>query len=103
METISGHEAIARMRQLKHDDKTCFEMHHLTYNSATGITKGLRVVKKARLRPSLPEDKFLLDSDLYLPYTDLELHEPRMCFKILIRYVAFPPDFKLKKVNFFKK
>ena len=103
MEQISGFEAIARMRELRHKDHLHFELHHLTYNHATGETKGLRVVSRCRVRPSLPDDRFALPADLYLPYMDLDMNEPRMCFRKLIRAVAFPPHFVLQKVNWFIK
>jgi hypothetical protein len=101
MKVISGAEAIARMRQLRHDEHSYFEMHHLTYDINREKTDGMHAVLHARLRPSLPDDLFKTDSDLYLPYTDLDTGEPRMCFKRLIRLVAFPPDFELMKVDWF--
>ena len=103
MEEISGSEAIAIMRKLRKEKKSHFLMHHLTYNEKKDKTNGLRVVSKCRLRAALPDEVFKMDSDLYLPYTDLDLHEARMAFKKLIRIVAFPPHFKLLKVNWFKK
>lgn len=103
MKEISGSEAIARMREIRHNKKLSFELHHLTYNHATGETHGLRVVSRCRLRPSLPKETFALPSDLYLPYTDLDTGEPKTCYKKLIRAVAFPPKHKLLKVNWFIK
>lgn len=102
MKEISGSEAIARMREIRHNQKLFFELHHLTYNHATGKTHGLRRVARCRIRKSLPKEAFSLPSELYLPYTDLDMQEPRTCFKKLIRYVAFPPRFELMKVNWFK-
>jgi len=101
MQIISGYEAIARMRQLRNEPGSYFKLIHLTYNATKDQCNGMRIVPNARLRKALPDEVFQLDSDLYLPYTDLDLKEPRMCFKKLIRFVAFPPDFKLMKVNHF--
>jgi hypothetical protein len=101
MKVISGAEAIARMRQLGGDESSHFELHHLTLDLNRDKSDGMHSVMRARLRPSLPEDLFKTDSDLYLPYTDLDTNEPRMCFKRLIRLVAFPPDFELLKVDWF--
>jgi hypothetical protein len=61
----------------------------------------MRVVERARIRPALPDDDFIKPSDMYLPYIDLDKDEPRLCFRKLIQYVAFPPEFKLLKVNHF--
>jgi len=102
MNEISGTEAIARMRQLRHNETTHFEMHHLTYNHSTDETKGLRSVMRCRLRPALPKETFAAPADLYLPYVDLDLNEPRSCFKKLVRLVAFPPTYEPLKVNWFK-
>jgi hypothetical protein len=101
MEKISGFEALARMREIRHDDKKHFILYHLTYNIDKDKTDGLRIVKRACLRPALPDDALKTESDLYLTYTDLDSNEPRMCFKKLIRFVAFPPDFTLLKVDWF--
>lgn len=69
--SITGTEAIARMRSLRHDESLYFILYHLTFNAATQETNGLRIVEGCRLRPSLPDDVFKTDSDLYLPYFDL--------------------------------
>lgn len=80
-------------------------MYHLTYNSTTGESKGLRVVDKCRLRPALPNEKFSRLSDIYLTYADLDFHPTkaaRICFKKLIRTVALPPKFELLKVKWYE-
>ena len=101
MKQISGTDAIAMMREMRHDNNRHFELHHLTYNAATDDTKGLRVVQRCRLRPSLPNEAFAAPADVYLPYMDLDLNEPRVCYKKLVRAVAFPPHYELMRVNWF--
>lgn len=101
MKTISGAEALARMRQIRHDPSAHFVLHHLTYNHDKDSTNGLRIVNKARLRPALPQDVFRFTSELYLTYYDIEKDEAKMCFKKLMRCVAFAPDFELMKVDWF--
>ncbi len=101
MKVISGVKAIARMRQLRADEQSHFQLHHLTLDLTRNKTDGMHSVMRARLRPALPDDLFKRDSDLYLPYIDLDTGEPRMCFKRLIRLVGFPPDFELLKVDWF--
>lgn len=105
METIHGFEAIARMRQMKNNTQAFFKMSHLTADTSRKITNGMRHVEKCRLRDALPDDAFgSVPADLFLPYSDLSERKPvnRMCRKKLIRYVAFPPDFTLLKVEWFK-
>ncbi len=104
METIKGTEAIRRMREMRNDLNSWVELHHLTWNRRTETSEGLRVVKRCRLRPSLPQEKFDACADLYLPYTDLAMPEKeqnRVCRKRLIRYVAFPPKYNLLTVKWF--
>lgn len=98
VKTIDGHKALQRMKQLQHREQ-CFKMAHLTYNEKTGETKGLRWVECASLRPLMPNETFKKPSELFVPYIDIELDEPRMTYRNLIRKVAFPPDFELMKVN----
>jgi hypothetical protein len=99
MDKITFTEAYARMREMRHDTNKHFTLHHHTYNVKRHETNGVRVVERARLRPALPDDEFTKPADMYLPYIDLDADEPRLCFRKLIQYVAFPPDFKLLKVN----
>lgn len=101
MNSITGTEAITLMRELRHDENKYFIMQHLTFNSVNQSSDGLRIVERCRLRPSLPKEIFRTESDLLLPYTDLEQKKPGMCYKKLIRFVAFPPDFELLKVTWF--
>ena len=102
METIPGGEAIRRMRILKSVPGAEFKMIFITCDYKKRTAPGeLRKVEHARLRASLPKEVFETDSDLYLPYMDLEVNEARMCFKKLIREVAFPPGWEWMKVEWF--
>lgn len=98
---ISGKIAIERMRRLKYVPDTYFSMIHFTCNLNRPGKFTLIKVEKCRLRPALKNDTFQTDGDHYLCYQDIEKQEPRMCFKKLIRYVAFPPDYEFQKVNWF--
>ena len=101
MKQISATEAIQRMRALRHDETKHFIVHHITWDDTKQKTNGLRIVKKCRLRPSLPKELYGKPSDLYLPYYDIEKQKNGNCRKRLIRVVAFPPDFELLKVNWY--
>ncbi|MBI9052467.1 MAG: hypothetical protein JEY96_01535 [Bacteroidales bacterium] len=101
METISGTEAVQQMRTLSKIPDTSFTLVHLTYDRKREKTKGKRTVESCRLRQSLPEDVFDVDSDHYLPYEDLNKRKYGQCFKKLIRFVGFPPNYTLIKVNWF--
>lgn len=101
VKTITGTEAIQRMRALRHSDSQFFTMHHLTWDNSKRDSNGLRTVENCQLRRALPGERFFPNEDLYLPYVDKDINEPRNCYKKLIRLVAFPPKFELMKVNWF--
>lgn len=101
MKQISGAEAIERMREIRHDPKQYFTMHHLTFNSRNGKSNGMRIVERCRLRPALPKEYGQRHSDLYLPYYDIKEEKNGLCFRKLIRFVSFSPDFELLKINWF--
>lgn len=87
---------------MKHDDSSYFVMHHITFNDRRNQTDGMRIVRHCRLRNALPTESKSPHPDLFLPYTDLDANasnQNRMCYKRLIRYVAFPPEYKLQKVD----
>jgi hypothetical protein len=104
MEVREGNKAIQILRNSRHNKLIYVELHHLTYNRKTNSTDGMRVVRRAQLRPGLPSDKFDVSSELYLTYKDLDAevnNQNRMCRRRLIRAIAFPPDYILKKVKWF--
>lgn len=101
-ENITGTEALARMRRLKGIKNASFVLLHLTADLSRGETHGMRKVERCRVRKGMPENgAFSVNPDHYLAYEDLDTAEPRFCFKKLIRYVGFPPDYRLLKVNWF--
>jgi len=99
MKQMQTTDAMAIMRKMRFDEYSHFTLHHLTHNQHSGESGRLRVVKKCRLRKSLPSDIMANDSNLYLPYVDLETNKPGMCYKCLIRAVAFAPKYELIKTN----
>lgn len=102
MKTISGTEAIQMMRELSKLPNKHFSLIHFTYNRNKLNSTGKKYVERSVCRASLPEDTFEVSGDLYFPYKDLDSGENKMCWKILLRLVAFPPDFEFMKINWFK-
>lgn len=101
MRTISGNDAIRRMRMITKLKDGSFEMTHFTANHKTAEAGELRKVTGCRVRASMPKGVTVNNPDHYLCYTDGQSKEPRMCFKKLIRYVAFPPYYETLKVEWF--
>ena len=98
---ISGTEAIRRARNLKYVPGATFTLIHLTCNLKTQRIGETVKHERCRIRPALKEDTFQFDGDLYFTYEDLDTGEPKMCFKCLMRYIGFPPDYELQKIDWF--
>ena len=99
--TISGNEALRKARELKNIPGACFSLIHLTCNLKTKKCGETVKAERCRVRPALREDTFQLDGDLYFTYEDLNTGEPKMCFRKLMRYIGFPPDYELLKIDWF--
>lgn len=100
--TISGPDAITRMRNLRGVKDAWFSITHITCDISRGKSGEMRHVSRARLRSQIPDNQFKIDSDHFLAYEDMDIDQPRTCYKKLIRYVAFPPTYETLKVEWFK-
>ena len=59
----------------------------------------LQVRHHCKYRTQLSRERFAIDGENYFLYTD-EDWNPKMCYRILIRYMGFPQDgFKLHKID----
>ncbi|MDR0829741.1 MAG: hypothetical protein LBN95_06485 [Prevotellaceae bacterium] len=97
---ISYQEAIRRARNLKYIPNAYFTLYHLTCNFAKKTTEGMSKTEKCRVRKALNEDTFTLDGDLYFTYEDIDTGKAKMCFKCLMRFIAFPPNYELLKIKY---
>jgi hypothetical protein len=100
-ETISGAEAIQRMRNLKLVNGATFMLIHISCDLSKNVCGEVIKHEHCRLRAALKDYTFSVHGDHYLPYEDTDSGEQKMCFKKLIRFVAFPPENKLLKVTWF--
>ena len=82
MENIPLYEAIQQMRQMTAEGKT-FTFVHVSYNRDTQVSNGLRVVRKAKVRPAAKSDK-VIHSEYKLFYYELDNQQPRVCWQMLI-------------------
>ena len=98
---IAGSEAIRRVRNLKLVPGAHFTLLHLTCNMKINECGAMRKHERCRVRPSLREDTFKMDGDMYFTFEDLDTGEPKMCFKKLMRFIAFPPDYNLLKIDWY--
>ena len=61
----------------------------------------LTIKENCKYRSQLPQERFSIDSDNFFLFNDAA-GEPKMCYRILIRYMGFPQDgYKLHKITFY--
>ena len=102
MEIIKGYEAVNLI------EATCkmggsFTIAFYSYSrSKNRAVKTLKTYHNCTLRKQMPHDKFSIDGANYFLF-DAENGEPKMCYKVLIRFIGLPQDnFKLKKVIWYE-
>ena len=90
--TITGPEAIDRMRKCKMVPGAFFGIRFITCDLNREEYGEVRIYDRCRLRPAMRKESLSVDPDHYLFFTDIDTDEPRQCFKWLIRAVSFPPS-----------
>ena len=77
-----------------------FTLCFFPYSRSQGVAGDKLIVKPhCKYRTQLPQDRFTVNSENYFLFED-EHGEPKMCYRILIRYMGFPQDgYKLHKIN----
>ena len=99
--TISGAEAIERMRRLKLIPNAKFGMVFYTCDLSRHEHGDVRRYELCRLRAARRDEGLNVSTDHYLFFEDTETGEPRQCFKKLIRKVCFPPSNEWLDVKWF--
>ena len=100
-ETITGPDAINRMRNIKLVPGATFGIRFITCDLNRKKANEVRVYDRCRLRLARRNEGLITDPDHYLFFTDTDTDEPRQCFKWLIRAVCFPPSEKWFHVKWF--
>ena len=73
--------------------------YDITFISGSMGKNRMSTYEHCKYRKQLPQERFAVDGENYFLFTDAN-GEPRMCYRILIRYMAFPNDgFKLHKIS----
>lgn len=98
--TMNGIDALQWAREISKLPGGCFTLCFFPYSRSKGEAGDRLVVKpRCRYRTQLPQEKFVVDGENYFLFED-ENGEPRMCYRILIRYMGFPQDdYKLHKID----
>ena len=99
MNAIDGIDAIKLANEISNIPDGCFIISFFKCNlTKLQASAELETRKGCKIRSQLPQDKFRYDGDNYFLFNDNE-NNPKSCYRILLRYIAFPPDFKPLKVN----
>ena len=100
MDTMKGNHALHLAKEISKLPNGCFSISFYHYSKAKGTASEKLVTRtgcKARIQ--LPADRFSVDSENLFLFADKD-GEPKACYKILIRYMAFPHDnFKMHKID----
>lgn len=98
--TMPGITALQWAREISKLPDGCFTVAFFPYSRQRGEASCRLVVKEGcTYRTQLPEERFGIDSENFFLFNDGN-GDPRMCYRILIRYMGFPQDgYKLHKID----
>lgn len=97
---MDGISAMQWAREISKLPEGDFTLVFFPYSRKRGEASDKPVIKEhCKWRTQMPEEKMDIASDNLLLFTDGD-GEPRMCYRILIRYMAFSQDgYILHKIN----
>ena len=99
MNPIAGIDAMRLSRDICKLPGGRFTLAFYQYNRTKGLAlPKLRIEEGCTFRSQLPQDEFSVDSDNFFLFNDKD-GKPKTCYRILARFIAFPPDFILRKIN----
>lgn len=99
-EDLDGINAMQWARELSKLPKGDFTLVFFPYSRKRDEASDVPVIREhCKWRTQMPQEKIDINSDNLLLFTDGN-GQPRMCYRILIRYMAFSHDgYKLHKIN----
>ncbi|MBO7577770.1 MAG: hypothetical protein IKH93_00910 [Bacteroidales bacterium] len=97
---MTGINAMQWAREISKLPDGCFTVAYFPYSRSKGYAGSELVVKEGcKYRKQLPDERFQAAAENYFLFTDGD-GNPRMCWRILIRYMGFPQDgYKLHKID----
>lgn len=98
---LEGLHALDLAREISKMPDGCFTIAYFPCSRAKGTSSDKLIIKeRCKFRAQLPDEAFSVDSENFFLFTD-EKGDPKMCYRILIRFMGFPHDnFKLHKTKF---
>jgi len=99
-DTLTGIQAMQWAKEISKLPDGCFTIAFFRYSrNKDMVSDKLEVREGCRFRTQMPDDKFTIDGDNLFLFTDKD-GEPKMCYRILVRYIGFPNDnYKLHKID----
>ena len=102
METIKGVDAIRLAQEVSKLPDGTFNIAFYPCNMAKEKASAeLSTRESCKTRAQLPQDRWTADGDEYFLFQDKN-GNPKTAHRVLIRFMAFPPEFILRKVEWFK-
>lgn len=99
METIKGIDAIRLATEVSKLPDGVFNVAFFPCNLAKGeASDKLREIKGCKTRKQMPQDRWEADGDAYFLFLDAD-GEHKTSHRILTRFIAFPPKFELRKID----
>lgn len=97
---LSGIQAMQWAKEMSKLPDANFTIAFFPCSRQRGVAIPKLTIKEGcKWRTQLPEERFSIDSDNLFLFTDNN-GEPKMCYRILIRYMGSPQDgFKLHKID----
>ncbi len=97
-----GIEAIRMAQEVSKVADGSFHIAFYPYNRQSGHASArLRVIEHCKTRAQLPQDAWEAHGDTYFLFQDAK-GEPKTSHRILTRFIGFPPDYKLQKIQWLK-
>lgn len=100
MKTILGNEAIKKMREISKG--SFFSIMFLTCDRKREEGGEMRKYDKCKIRPAEYNELSETDPDHFLYFVEVDTGAQRRCWKKLIRYVGFAPDYEMIKIDWYK-
>lgn len=97
---MTGPHAMQWAREISKLPEGHFTIAFFPYSRQKGeASNKLSIREGCKFRTQLPQERFSIGGDNLFLFTDAD-GEPKMCYRILIRYMGFPQDnYKLHKID----
>jgi hypothetical protein len=98
--TLTGIHAMQWAREVSKLPDATFTLAYYPYSRTRNEASAeLKVATGCKWRTQLPKERFSVDAENLLLFTDGD-GNPKMCYRILIRYMGFPNDgYQLHKIQ----